>query len=94
MTTKEIRDLYMASYMEHKDEIDTRIAEGIEKYRKGYCKIRVTNEEGRPVPGVKIALNQKNHEFKFGANIFMLDEFDNEKEMDFIIRRKSGRCTS
>lgn len=80
MTTKEIRDLYMASYMEHKDEIDTRIAEGIEKYRKGYCKIRVTDEEGRPVPGVKIALNQKNHEFKFGANIFMLDEFDNEKD--------------
>ena len=34
MNTKEIRDLYMASYMEHKEEVDARIADGIEKIPK------------------------------------------------------------
>ena len=78
MTAQEKRELYMKAYNEHKDEVDARIADGIEKNRKGWCKVRLTDENGKPVAGKKIKLTQKNHDFKYGANIFMLDEFKDE----------------
>ena len=80
MTAKEKRELYMKAYNEHKDEVDARIAEGIEKNRKGWCKVRLTDENGKPVAGKKIKLTQKTHDFKYGANIFMLDEFKDEAD--------------
>ena len=80
MTAQEKRELYMKAYNEHKDEVDARIADGIEKNRKGWCKVRLTDEKGKPVAGKKIKLTQKNHDFKYGANIFMLDEFKNEAD--------------
>lgn len=80
MTAKEKRELYMKAYNEHKDEIDARIADGIEKNRKGWCKVRLTDENGKPLSGKKIKVNQKKHDFKYGANIFMLDEFENEAD--------------
>ena len=80
MTAKEKRELYMKAYNEHKDEVDARIADGIEKNRKGWCKVRLTDENGKPLSGKKIKVNQKKHDFKYGANIFMLDEFENEAD--------------
>lgn len=53
MTAKEKRELYMKAYNEHKDKIDSRIADGIEKNRKGWCKVRLTDENGKPVAGKK-----------------------------------------
>lgn len=78
MTSEEKRELYMRAYNEHKDEVDARIVDGIEKNRKGWCKIRLTDENGVPVSGRTVKINQKTHDFKYGANIFMLDEFDDE----------------
>ena len=80
MTSKEKRELYMKAYNEHKDEVDARIADGIEKNRKGWCKVRLTDENGKPLSGKKIKLTQKTHDFKYGANIFMLDEFKDEAD--------------
>lgn len=80
MTAKEKRELYMKAYNEHKDEVDARIAAGIEKNRKGWCKVRLTDENGKPVSGKKIKLTQKTHDFKYGANIFMLDEFKDDAD--------------
>lgn len=80
ITAKEKRELYMKAYNEHKDEVDARIADGIEKNRKGWCKVRLTDQNGKPVSGKKIKLTQKTHDFKYGANIFMLDEFNNEAD--------------
>ena len=80
MTAKEKRELYMKAYNEHKDEVDARIAAGIEKNRKGWCKVRLTDENGKPLSGKKIKVNQKKHDFKYGANIFMLDEFKDEAD--------------
>ena len=37
-------------------------------------------KDGNNVSGVKISVKQKSHEFKFGANLFMLDEFENEEK--------------
>lgn len=42
--------------------------------------MRLTDENGKPVAGKKIKLTQKTHDFKYGANIFMLDEFKDEAD--------------
>ena len=60
----------------HKDFYEERVNSGIELYRKGYGKIKVVDKDGNPVKNVKIKINQKSHEFKFGANLFMLDELE------------------
>ncbi len=64
----------------HRDYMETKVNCGIELYRKGYGKITVKNSSGEVVPDAKIILSQKDHEFKFGANVFMLDEFESEEK--------------
>lgn len=49
---------------------------GIERYRKGNAHITLKDSDGNPLKNVKIKLKQKNHEFRFGANLFMLDELE------------------
>ena len=65
-------------FEQQKDFIDKRISEGIEKYREGNAEIIVTDENGKAVPEVKIKAVQKTHEFRFGANLFMLDELETD----------------
>lgn len=79
MNIKELRELYFKAYNDNKDYVDTRIAEGIEKHRKGACRIRFTDDEGKPLANKNVKLTQKTHDFKYGANIFMLDEFKEEE---------------
>lgn len=57
-----------------------RAADGIERYRKGDGRITVTDENGVPIANAKIKLTQTSHEFRFGANIFMLDELETEEK--------------
>lgn len=57
-----------------------RAADGIERYRKGDGRITVTDENGEPIANAKIKLTQTSHEFRFGANIFMLDELETEEK--------------
>ena len=67
-------------FEEQKDFVNEKVSEGIEKYRKGNGKIKVVDENGVAVSGVKIKLRQKTHEFRFGANLFMLDELETEEK--------------
>lgn len=53
---------------------------GIEQNRKGFAKITVIDEKGKAVSNAKIKVIQKTHEFKFGANVFMLKEFESEEK--------------
>ena len=78
LTKSEIRDMYMQPYESKKDEYDKRIAEGIEANRKGDCRMQILDTEGRPVAGLRVHVNQIDHAFRHGANIFMLDEFETE----------------
>lgn len=55
---------------------DLKIASGIEKNRKGDVKIIFTDEHGAPLKNAKVRVKQKNHEFRFGGNIFMLDQLE------------------
>ncbi len=57
-------------------QVNERIERDIEKYRKGFCKIRLTDESGSPLKNAAFTVRQTKHDFKYGANIFQLDEFD------------------
>ncbi len=52
----------------------------IEKNRKADAKIRVVDAEGRPVPGVRIAVEQTDHDFLFGANIYGFGRYRTEAQ--------------
>lgn len=67
-------------FEEQKESMQERIAAGIEQYRKGNACIRIKDKDGNCIPDAKITINQKTHEFKFGANIFMLDELETEEK--------------
>lgn len=52
----------------------------IEKIRKQDSRVIVLDAEGNPVEGAAIAIQQKNHEFLFGCNIYAFDRFADEAE--------------
>lgn len=54
-----------------------RIAEGIEKNRKRDVRVTVNGAGGKEVT---VTAEQKSHEFRFGANLFLLDEFETEEK--------------
>lgn len=62
------------------EDLQKRIDYGIETYRKGRANILVTDSLGNPVKDAQIRFNQVGHEFKFGANLFMLDELETEEK--------------
>ena len=64
----------------HREYIDERVNAGIELYRKGYAVITVKDENGKIIPDAKIRLKQKSHDFKYGSNLFMLDELETEEK--------------
>ena len=61
-------------------EIDAAVERGIEQNRKGRFKAVVRDENGNPVKNAALRLKQKTHEFRFGANIFMLDELPTDEK--------------
>ena len=63
-----------------KDYMEDRIASGIEANRKGYAYLKVVDAEGKPVENAHLRIRQKTHEFKYGANLFMLGEFPDEEQ--------------
>lgn len=67
-------------FEEQNDTWRKRAAEGIERYRKGDGVVTVVDEAGNPVSNAKIKLTQKTHEFRFGANLFMLDELETDEK--------------
>ena len=70
----------LEKFEEQHECMQERVNYGIEKYRKGDFTIAVKDSDGKSVENVKIRVNQKSHEFKFGANLFMLDELETEEK--------------
>lgn len=70
----------LKNFKAQKSFIEERVACGIEKYRKGHIQITVTDKNGNAVKNAKIKAVQKKHEFKYGANLFMLDEFETHEK--------------
>ena len=67
-------------FEEQKDYVNEKVAYGIEQHRKGDAKLTVTDKDGNPIKNAKIRVKQKSHEFRFGANLFMLDELETEEK--------------
>ena len=57
-----------------KDFMNDRIASGIEANRKGFAFLDLVDEKGGPVRDAEVKSTQKTHDFKYGANLFMLGE--------------------
>ena len=57
-------------------EVKSLLNENIERHRKTEGVLTVTDQTGKPIPGVPVKLTHKKHECKFGANLFMLDELE------------------
>ena len=70
----------VALFDEQRDVWGKRAAEGIEANRKGDMRITVRDAKGCPVKGAQVKVEQKNHAFRFGANLFMLDELETEEK--------------
>ena len=74
------RELVLKPFIEQADYMNDRVKNGIEQHRKGWFTLKVADGEGKPVPGARITLTQKTHEFRFGANLFMLDEMESDEK--------------
>jgi len=70
---------YLRYFDEQKAQVESRTKHDIERHRKAFAVINVVDKEGNPLNGAKIHINQKSHEFKFGCNIFMLDQFPDDE---------------
>ncbi len=67
-------------FEKHKEYIDERVRSGIELYRKGYAVVTVKDSNGNVIPNARVKVKQKTHEFRYGANLFMLDELETEEK--------------
>ncbi len=74
MTVKEKRELCLGRFEAKRDYITSRCNADIEKHRKGGIKL----DFGAELKGKRVKITQRTHEFKYGANIFMLDEFQED----------------
>ena len=64
----------------HRDYMNDRVKSGIEKHRKGNFTVSLTHADGTPLKNARVRYTLKNHAFRHGANIFMLDEFENSEK--------------
>ncbi len=72
----ERRENVMKPFVEQADYMNERIRSGVETNRKGTAELRVVDLKGNPVPDAHITIEQKTHDFHYGANLFMLDEME------------------
>ncbi len=63
-------------FEQEKEYVNAKVRDGIEANRKKHILFTVVDAKRQIIPGAKIKLTQKNHEFKHGANLFMLDEME------------------
>ncbi len=56
-----------------------RAARGVEENRKGDAYLSITDTEGKPIEA-SMRLVQKTHDFKYGANLFMLEEMESAEK--------------
>ena len=62
------------------EEIDARVEAGIELNRKGPMLFTFKDKDGKILENVHLKVTQKTHDFKYGADLFMLDEIVDSKE--------------
>ncbi|HUT58240.1 MAG TPA: endo-1,4-beta-xylanase [Phycisphaerae bacterium] len=78
---------WQAALAQREKEIVAMSAEKIEKLRKADVAVRVLEAGGKPMPGAKLAVRLKRHEFLFGCNIYMFGRFGTAADNDAYARR-------
>ncbi len=73
-------DYVLKYFNEQKDYVSDRLKNGVENHRKGDATLCIVDKDGNAIKGAKVVIDQKNHEFRHGANIFMLEEFETEEK--------------
>lgn len=73
------RDI-LKPFEDNRDYMSYRIQSGIENNRKGFAQMHFADKNGNPLSGVRVNVKQKSHEFKYGANLFMLDELESDEK--------------
>ena len=76
------REEVLKYFKSERDFLDTTVEENIEKYRKGDACVKITDENGNALANTIVKIKQISHDFKFGANIFMLDELETKEKND------------
>lgn len=74
------KETILKNFRKNETFLNTTVKNNIEIHRKGTAKLIVTDENGKPIPGALVKFCQKSHEFKFGANLFMLDELETDEK--------------
>ena len=72
--------IILKPFEDAKEYMEDRIQSGIEAHRKGYVTLRFRSKDGKPLGPVHIRISQKTHDFRFGANCFLLDEMESEEK--------------
>lgn len=74
------RQKVLASFENKRTYMEDRIQHGIETGRKGFATLKFLTPDNRPLNNVHVEVKQKTHDFKYGANLFMLDEFSRSEQ--------------
>jgi GH35 family endo-1,4-beta-xylanase len=69
------REEVLKNFIKHKDMVDKRNEEGIEKYRKGDFTIKFNGKNNK-----KVTIKQTKHKFLFGTTGFMFGSFEDDKK--------------
>ena len=69
-------DTILAGFRQGEDLIRDRLDDALRHHRTGVGKVLIVDADGKAVPGAKVRLVLKKHDFQLGANIFMLEEFE------------------
>ena len=67
-------------FTDKRDLVESRVKSGIEANRKGTAFIRFVDKDGKPLAVRHVKITQKTHAFRYGANLFMLDEFSKPEQ--------------
>lgn len=70
----------LRNFERYEEWFEETTSKGIEENRKGDAVITVVDANGSVIEGATVTVVQENHEFRFGANIFMLDELETEEK--------------
>lgn len=74
------RETVFKSYNEQRETFEQKTKSGIELNRKTYARLSFVDKEKKPLKNVKFSASLADHEYKFGCNLFMLDEFETQEK--------------
>ncbi|MBE6383443.1 MAG: hypothetical protein E7049_10610 [Lentisphaerae bacterium] len=73
------KNAILAQFRQFAADTDARVKAGIEENRKSQLLVTFRNSDGKVCENdVHVEVRQKSHSFKYGADLFMLDEIEDD----------------